>query len=609
MKTLRLSIVTLALLASSSALAARFEAKVSSENVTLADTVELTVTLERDGNAALESFRPPAAPDFDVLRAMEGAQQLSWTIVNGKQSVQMVESHVYLLRPKKKGALVIGPATAKIGGQELKTKAITVRVGAVPKNLISTAPQTSLVEPVAPPSTMRADVDVHVEASADRPKVYVGEQVNVAWRLWAASDILRYRSIADPKTDGFWSEDLTPQQRSWERQLAKGGREFQVMLLLQKGLFPLKPGKLSVTPLKAEITTQRSIFEPGASTVVSSEPIELDVRPLPSDGRPANFPMTNVGRFEMKAAVDRTRVAAGDAVTFKLTISGTGNIHGVRPPKLWDKGEGPDGWRAYEPTAKENIERGAQIRGEKVLTYLMTPLRGGHLEIPALELPFFDPKTGRYEVARTGALEVEVEGDPKRAETSAAGSPSENVLSRQIRPLRSRGALHTRLGERLFEMPKVRAILLATPPVAWLLVVVIDGLRRRLARDTAASRRRRARANARRRMKIAEYHIKAQRPPAFFGELARAIYEHLELRFGQKFEAYTLDELRVQLHKTGYAKETAEAIVKELESCEFARFAPSASGPGEMKAAARRVRTVLGFIESERLSTERGEAA
>jgi hypothetical protein len=41
-------------------------------------------------------------------------------------------------------------------------------------------------------------------------------------------------------------------------------------------------------------------------------------------------------------------------------------------------------------------------------------------------------------------------------------------------------------------------------------------------------------------------------------------------------------------------------VVKELENCDFARFAPSASGPGEMRAAMRRVRTLLGMIEKQR---------
>ena len=584
-----------------SALGNELTATVSADAVTMADTVQLTVSLERDGNAALDSYRPPSAPDFEVIRAVDGAQQLSWTIVNGRQSVRMVDEHVYLLKPRKKGALVIGPAIAKLGSLELKSKPITVRVSGIPKNMISIGANGQVVQPIAPPTSMKSDVDIHLEASVDKPKVYVGEQVNASWRLWAATDIQRYRSLADPKTDYFWSEDITPQQKSWERQSVRG-RDYQVMLLVERALFPLKAGKLTVTPLKAEVTTMQSLFSPRASDQTQSNALEIDVRSLPSDGKPPNFPSTNVGHFEVKAAVDRTHVAAGDAVTLKITVTGAGNVHGARISKLFDKGDGPDGWRAYEPTTKETIDRGTVVQGSKVITYLMTPQRGGRLTIPGVELLYFDPTTARYEVSRTGPLEVEVEGDPKGVQTSAAGTPGENVLSRQIRPIHNRASLSARIAELLFERPRLRVIVLLAPPLIWLLVLFIDGLRRRLAKDTPRSRRRRARANARRRLRVAEYNIKAGRPPAFFAECARAIYEHLEFRLGAKVESFTLDGLRVHLAQRGFSKETAEAICRELENCDFARFAPSASGPGEMRAALRRARTLLGFIENERLT-------
>jgi hypothetical protein len=585
----------------------RFEAQVSADTVTIVDNVQLTITLERDGNAALESYRPPTTPDFDVLRAVEGGQQLSWTIVNGRQTVQAVEEHIYILRPKKKGALVIGAALARIGGQEMRTQPITVRVGGVPKNMVGRTPAGQSFAPIEPlpDPQMRKDDEVHVEATADHPRVYVGEQVNVSWRLWAASQIERYRALEDPKTDGFWSEDITPHQRAWQRQVTNG-REYEVLLLKQAALFPLKPGKLTVTPLRAEVTTIQSMFFPTASAVTSSKAVEVEVRPLPSEGRPAGFASTNVGHFEMKATVDRTHIAAGDAVTLKIILSGVGNVHGIKPPKLGTDGAGPDGWRAYEPTVKENIERGTELHGEKVLTYLLTPLKGGRLAIPALELAYFDPKTGKYEVARTGVLEVDIEGDPSRVDTSAAGKPGENLLSHQIRPLHVRSTIGAHFGDRLFEEPRLRAVLLIAPPALWLLILIIDGMRRRLARDTPRSRRRRARANARQRLRVAEYHIKAGRPPAFFGECARAIYEHLEFRLGTKVESYTIDELRTLLVQRGFSKETAQAIVHELENCDFARFAPSASGPGEMRAAARRVRTLLGFIENEKFLDDGG---
>ena len=178
-------------------------------------------------------------------------------------------------------------------------------------------------------------------------------------------------------------------------------------------------------------------------------------------------------------------------------------------------------------------------------------------------------------------------------------STTENVLGQQVRPIRNRTSVRSSVGDRLFR-GRIAIVMMAVPPGAWLLVLIGDALRRRLERETAGSKRRRARRGARRRLRVAEYHIKAQRPSAFFGECARVLYEHLEYRLGAKVEALTLGELREHLTARGFDRETVEGTVKELENCDFARFAPSASGPGEMRAAMRRVRTLLGLIEKQK---------
>jgi hypothetical protein len=110
-------------------------------------------------------------------------------------------------------------------------------------------------------------------------------------------------------------------------------------------------------------------------------------------------------------------------------------------------------------------------------------------------------------------------------------------------------------------------------------------------------------------MRAAEGYIKAQQPSAFFAECARALYEHLEYRLGEKCEALTMAELRQHLVARGFDTEVAGQVVAELESADFARFAPSASGTAEMRAAIRRVRGLLAAIEAVRVRETRKVAA
>src|SRR5262249_56845745 len=115
-------------------------------------TVELTVSLAREGSQTLDSYRAPPMPDFELLHTGT-SEQMQWSSAGGRPSVRLVEQHIYVLRPRKKGALTIGPAQARIGGQELKTRPITVHVAPVPKNAYSTVAPSPPRPPAPRPPT------------------------------------------------------------------------------------------------------------------------------------------------------------------------------------------------------------------------------------------------------------------------------------------------------------------------------------------------------------------------------------------------------------------------------------------------------------------------
>ncbi len=582
----------------------RIDAHLSADEGFVGQPIELTVTVEHDGAQTLDSYRAPATPDFDIQHA-GNSQQVQMNMFGGTQTVRIVEEHAYVLAvPKKRGNLAIGQATARFDGQELHTKSLTLHVSPAPKGGVGQSPPPPNVFRVPslfdPPDSVKAGDELFLDARLDKPSVYVGEQVTATWRLYTQTNVLQYRPLSEPKYEEFWSEDLfAGQQRlAWDRQVVRG-QEYNAAVLMKKGLFPLKAGKLTITPLDAEATTMQSAFYANASAERKSPPLTVDVKPLPAEGRPANFEPANVGQFQLAAEIDRTTVKAGEAVTWKVTLRGSGNIRNVRLPKPT-----LDGFRAYDPAVKEQVlTDGDVVHGEKVYTFLVMPERGRRRSrLLALELPYLRSAGGAITVvARTPLLTINVVGDPsKLGESSVAGADKENVLGLQIRPIRAREKVHANWGAALVR-GRLAVGLLAGPPALWLLILMGDGLRERLSRETARSKRRRARRAARKRMRAAEYHIKAQRPSAFFGECARALYEHLEYRLGAKVERADADRAaRAPRAAPGRGKDVAEAIVKELETCDLARFAPSASGPGEMRAALRRVRTLLGLIEKAR---------
>lgn len=602
-----------ALLAASILLAApaggeepRFTARLSASEITLDQTVELVIEVERDATTPYQGYSRPHLVDFDILHQGE-RQSTQWTTQGSRQAVRTVDQHVYVLRAKHRGRCSVPPATLHLaGGRELQTQPLSVHVlpaARAPSQSGTAArpgaqPAPSLPSAAAPsgpptPETMRGDEDIFVEARADRSTVYLGEPAIVSWWLYTQEDILRYRTLVEPKHDDFWSEDLytPPGTLSWDRAEVKG-RPYRAALLLRRALYPLKTGDLSVSRLEAEATTLQTAFYPGGSATRSSRDLVINVLALPAEGRPADFESSNVGQFQIETTLDRSQVAAGEAVTLKVRVHGEGNIRNLNIKKIKQL----DGMRVYEPTVSERLARGDSIRGERVLTYLLLPERGGDLTIPALGFSYFDPKLKGYFRVTSSPLALHVTGDPQKVGPQRSDGAKENVLGPRLKPLRIRHHLASRMGERILRGPLL-VVFLALPPGILLVVLIVDGMRTLLAKETRGRKRRRARAAARAHLRTAEGYIRWHRPAAFFAECARTLYEHLEYRLGEKCEALTLADLRLLLERRGFAAELAAQLVAELESCDFARFAPAASTPNEMRAASKRVRTLLTAIE------------
>ena len=67
-----------------------------------------------------------------------------------------------------------------------------------------------------------ADQKPFIRAVADKPRAFVGEQVTVTWYLYLTEPQNNFRPLSQPRTDGFWVEELpsTNPGRSPHRRLA-----------------------------------------------------------------------------------------------------------------------------------------------------------------------------------------------------------------------------------------------------------------------------------------------------------------------------------------------------------------------------------------------------
>ncbi len=616
--TYAIGVVALSVFAASRAAASvRVTSRVEPRAVLLGETVTLVVTVERRQvlggrgfvmGSAYDSYVRPSMPDFDVLSR---SQSESTQVVFGGRRAEHVTTVTfrYVLRPRRAGRLRIGSARVRVGGRVYTSQPVVVEVrgaGGASSAVPGTGkPQGSMGQgpvTVGPPANLPGAIPA-IGVEVDKAKVYVGQQVTANWVLYHTEPLRELNPISLPSSPDALVEDIVqigPRTRTNRRIV--GGRIVLATPLYRKAFFPTKVGKVRIDPLVVDVRFVVSGWRSG-KVRLRSEALELQVQALPATGRPPGFPTepgANVGTYTIQAQVDRDTLRTGEAITLSLRAAGVGHPDLLVLPTLPPL----DGFKVRKGKPRTDLRVGDQVAGSKTVEYVLIALKPGRRKIPALRLPYFDPADGRYHVARTKPVVLQVTGKPVAGSAPPQGSGEPNVLVRDIRPIHTQVALVNRIGP-TFYRSRLFLFLVLLPLVVLVLLIGGDLVRRRLGRETEAKRWRRTRGEARRRLKEARRLAEQGDARAFFAELSRVLSQVVSEKLGVKVSGLTFEELESRMRALGVDDDLADRIVRELRDCDFARFAPAAASPSEMADALERVRRLVGEVASLDLPTHR----
>jgi len=376
------------------------------------------LTIEVDGDESPP--RPDVSAlehDFDV--AFVGGRRNSSTsisIMNGKMARVSHEGYVfqYELRARRPGELTIPAITVEAGGDRHRTVPIVIRAR----------------EPA------ERD-DFSLEFVPARDSVYVGEPVEmkVIWRVgrdevgdfsfnlpFLENDALDVRPVDAAGDPGslvrvpVGGREVTAAKKTG---LEKGRRVLTVTMTFvlrakRPGPLTLAKGTVSCRYLAGYRRAGRrdpfsgffddDFFGMGlwpngrkvyrTAVVPSNEP-RLTVRPLPEKGRPPGFSGL-VGEFSLAVNADPLEVKVGDPVTLTIQVAGE-HAALARLPALTEQLEGA-GFKVPGDMAPAVVDDSGML---KTFTQTVRARHDKVREIPALALDYFNPRTGRYETARS----------------------------------------------------------------------------------------------------------------------------------------------------------------------------------------------------------------
>lgn len=477
------------------------QAAIAQRAVYVGQPVQLTVSV--NGSQTPDEPTWPRLDGIEVEpRGGETRVQSFSSFVNGRIEERRFEGYVfkYELVFQRPGVQVIPALGVVVNGQEYQSQPISVQVR---------APED------------RSEVRLQLEV--DNASPYVGEAIELRATMLLQAPI-QNPVIRVPGIDGaFEVYDVPDANRRGGRQTAidflnsrvpieRGqttinGRSYDTFTA-RKLLVPLAEGEQVLGPgtLSCQIVVRasRSLFDDDVlqAVTVPSNTIQLNVRALPQEGRPANFTGL-IGSYQIAASASTVDVNVGDPITLTIGVGSSGAV--LRDPRI-DLAGAPGFAGRFRVTEMrtEPKRQGNQLIYEQIIR----PLDDSVTEIPAIELPYFDTETGAYAIARTRPIPLRVR--PTRivtagdAEGSGAGPLGSEVEDADGGIAHNFSAAESLVDQRFVLTDAIRSPLwlatIAAPPALYFAALLTLAVRRRGETDASSRRRRRALATAKRRL-------------------------------------------------------------------------------------------------------------
>lgn len=583
-----------------------------------AQNVAVTATVDRTTIGLNEDFAlnveisgnggEPKLPEMEAFASLAGTStSTNIQMINGRFSQSV--TYQYTFFAKTVGKFTIGAVEVESKGQVYRSQPITIEIvagsAATPQQTPPAAGRGQQTE--APPNL---EGNIYLDAKVDRSRVYQNEPVVVRYRIYTRLNISSYGISSLPNYSGFWAEDFPmPQQPQTHREVING-QTYLVAEIKKTAVFPQSVGRKKLEPLVIECEVQmprrrsRDIFDQffddpfTARTTrqrITSRPVEIEVLPLPDEGKPANFSGA-VGNFSLTASVDKAQVKANEAISLKVKVSGTGNIKVLPNPKI----DLPGDFEVYDPKLAENINHdNDQISGSKTWEYVIVPRFQGSHEIKPITLSYFDPRAKIYKTASSAPILLTVEkgaGDFSPVVGGGVSKEDVRLLGQDIRFIATAALPFSKANTTFYAQPLFLTAMFL-PVMALLLSLVYQRHQEKLSTNVAYARSRKAGSLAQKQLATAKKLLQKNEEKGFYAEVQRALLGFLGNKLNVAEAGFITDDVERMLNEKNVNAEVIRGYLDCLHTCDFQRFAPASSNGKAMQEFYEQARRALEAME------------
>lgn len=300
------------------------------------------------------------------------------------------------------------------------------------KNLVVILDGKRMTEAVVPIQVLEAPVEpkfAFIAAEVPKRSFYVGEGFLLRYYVYHRINLQSTEVKKFSKLDGFMKRYLQENDRG--ERVVVDGDVYRKAIIYSARIYPDRPGKLIVDPMEVSVNyggDPLSALGFGGfgglhetkTKVLRSEPVEVDVKPLPAEGKPASFSGL-VGPHQFDLKVTQQQLLVNEPLEVKLKISGPGNLENMESPVIWDTPE------LEKFDTKSNLELIRGESAEKTIDYTFLGKAPGVVKAREVEFSYFDPGAGTYVKVMRRLPEIVVAGSA----TPAVRPPSPTTTPRE----------------------------------------------------------------------------------------------------------------------------------------------------------------------------------
>jgi len=299
-----------------------------------------------------------------------------------------------------------------------------------------------------------------------------------------------------------------------------------------------------------------------------SEPITLEVKLLPTEGKPPLF-SGMVGSFSLSVDAEPLNVHVGEPITLTIRVEAKRFMEAINFPPL-----------RYQPLLINKFEIPTErslpeLSGNaKIYTQSIRPLSTAVSNIPPLQLVYFDPVSNAYITATSDPIPLTVSGAVPVTEYGSEAQVYHRRIQRLAGGIRQNYQNPDILKNQrpaLFGWthPFIVLLVLLTPPLVFggFELASLFGKRKHYIRRTALA----ARAHRVYRRNTAPI-TRLQQKREIYTDLDRTLRAYLGDRLHKRAGALTFQDVKKELADAGVDSQTLEELKTLFETCEAYRF-------------------------------------